>query len=117
MQIIKTIKSFGPAWRGMKAAFASENNFRFHLLAAVVVVAVGWYLHIELNHWLWIVACIGAVFSVEYLNTAIEKLTDLASPGYNELAGKVKDISAGAVLAVSIAAAIIGAMIFGSYIF
>src|SRR6187455_3418415 len=84
MQILKTIKSFGPAWRGMKAAFASENNFRVHLLAAVLVIALGFYLHIELNHWLWLVACIGAVFSVEYLNTAIEKLTDLISPGYHE---------------------------------
>src|SRR3982751_3822778 len=117
MQIMKTIKSFGPAWRGMKSAIASENNFRVHLLAAVVVIAMGIYLHIELNHWLWLIACIGAVFSVEYLNTAIEKLTDLASPGYNELAGKVKDISAGAVLTVSIASALIGGLIFWSYIF
>lgn len=48
----------------------------------------------------------------ELFNTAIEKLTDLVSPHYDENAGKVKDLAAGAVLVVSIAAIGLGLLLF-----
>jgi diacylglycerol kinase len=53
-----------------------------------------------------------AVGITEALNTAIECLTDLVSPEFHPLAGKVKDISAGAVLIAAIGAAVVGAVIF-----
>ena len=40
---------------------------------------------------------IGLVITAELMNTAIEYLTDLVSPEKNDIAGKVKDIAAGAV--------------------
>jgi diacylglycerol kinase len=52
------------------------------------------------------------VICLEAVNTAIEYLTDLVSPEYNPLAGKVKDIAAGAVLIAAIGAVVAGVMIF-----
>ena len=54
----------------------------------------------------------GLVISLEVLNTAIEKLVDVVSPGYAKEAGLVKDIAAGAVLVAAIAAVIAGGIIF-----
>ncbi len=46
------------------------------------------------------------------LNTAIEKLTDMVSPEIHPKAKVVKDLAAGAVLMASIAAAVIGLIVF-----
>ncbi len=45
-----------------------------------------------------------------------EFLVDFVSPEYNELAGKVKDLAAGAVLFAALMAAAIGVLIFGPYL-
>jgi diacylglycerol kinase len=58
------------------------------------------------------IGCFGLVISLEMINSAIENLVDLVSPEYNKLAGKAKDIAAGAVLVAAICAAIVGLIIF-----
>ena len=55
---------------------------------------------------------IGAVLSAEAVNSSIESLADLVSPEYNEAIKKTKDLAAGAVLIMAIAAAIVGLIIF-----
>lgn len=49
---------------------------------------------------------------MEAVNTAIEKIADMISPEYNETIKQIKDLAAGAVLFVAIAAAITGLLIF-----
>jgi len=44
----------------------------------------------------------------EGLNTAIEKISDFVQPEFDKKIGFIKDVSAGAVMIVSIAATIIG---------
>jgi diacylglycerol kinase (ATP) len=56
------------------------------------------------------------VLALEIINTAIESFVDLVEPNYNPVAGKIKDLGAGAVLIFSIISALIGIMIFGKYI-
>jgi diacylglycerol kinase len=56
--------------------------------------------------------CIGLVFGAEMMNTAIENVVDLASPELHPLAGKAKDIAAGAVLICTIVSVVIGLLIF-----
>jgi diacylglycerol kinase len=55
---------------------------------------------------------IGAVFVTEMINTAIEYTVDLASPEKHDLARKAKDVSAGAVLAITASSVVIGLIIF-----
>jgi diacylglycerol kinase len=114
--IIKFLKSFAFAFFGLKSAFRSENNFAYHIFAALSAIFLGFYFKITLQHWITIILLIGLVISAEVFNTAIEKLTDIISPEYNIKAGQVKDISAGAVLSVSIVALMIGLLIFCSYL-
>ena len=56
------------------------------------------------------------VWAAEALNTAIEFVVDLASPDPHPLAGKAKDVAAGAVLIASIGSAVIGGFVFGPHV-
>lgn len=105
-------KSFVYAFNGIKHLIRKEHNAWIHCAATVMVIAAGIFFEINKTEWCLVVLCIGMVLAAEGFNTAIEKLTDLASPGYDKLAGKVKDIAAGAVLITAIAAATIGFIIF-----
>ena len=104
--------SFGYAFRGMGQAFKSEPNMRIHFAIILGVIAGGFLLHISTVEWLVCILCFGLVIGAELFNTSIEKLVDLVSPEYNPKAGKVKDISAGAVMVCAIISAVIGIIIF-----
>ncbi len=67
---------------------------------AVVAIALGFGLRIDTPSWLAVIVCIGMMFALETVNTAIEAVVDLASPGYHELARRAKDCAAGAALRV-----------------
>ena len=69
-------------------------------------------LKISINEWIICITLIGLVLSAELMNTAIETVVDMFTREKNELAGKAKDISAGAVLILAIASAIVGGIIF-----
>ena len=55
---------------------------------------------------------ISLVLALEMINTSIERCVDLVTQDYKELAKIAKDVSAGAVLVVSIFSIIIGIVIF-----
>jgi len=48
----------------------------------------------------------------EIFNTMIETLVDLVSPGYNEKAGRIKDMSAAAVVIAALFALVTALIIF-----
>lgn len=108
----KFIRGFGFAFKGLGYAYSTQLNFRVHVFVAIVAIAMGFWLHITAAEWQWILLCITMVMLTELLNTGIETLTDLVSPGYNKLAGHVKDISAAAVLVVAFFALITGLIIY-----
>jgi len=109
------IDSFRYAFNGIRLTIWAEHNFRIHLVATVLVVGLGFYFDMTASEWLWITFVISLVLITEMINTAIEKLVDLAEPNQNPLAGKIKDIAAGAVLIAAITAVVIGALIFWPY--
>jgi diacylglycerol kinase (ATP) len=108
----KLIRSFGYAFKGLGYAVKTQLIFRIHLIATLIAIFAGYALHISVNEWLWIALSVALVLITELLNTALEFLTDLISPGYNELAGRVKDIGAGAVVVAAVFALGTGLIIF-----
>ena len=70
-------------------------------------------MKITCAEWLAVIAAIGLVWTAEGLNTAIEALVDLVSPEQHPLAGRAKDVAAGAVLLAALAATAIGLLVFG----
>ncbi len=106
------MKAFKYAINGIRTAFGSEFHIRLHILASLLVVIAGWFFEISRMEWISIFICIAMVITVEMLNTAIEYLVNLISPDHNILAGKIKDIAAGAVLIAAIGALFTGLIIF-----
>lgn len=106
------VKSFGYAFKGIWWLISSQPNAWVHLLATAVVIGLGCFFDISGGEWIAVVISMGAVWMAEAMNTAVEWLTDLVSPGYHPLAGKVKDVAAGGVLLAAIAAAIVGGIVF-----
>jgi diacylglycerol kinase (ATP) len=104
--------SFRFAFKGVGYAFRTQPNLWIESVAAGSVVAAGFFFGISPVEWIFVSISMGAVFSAEIINTAIEKLVDLISPERQELAGIVKDLGAGAVLTVSIMALVTGLIIF-----
>ncbi len=113
----KQYRSFGYAFKGLRSCIGKEQNLGTHLLVAVAVLAAGWLFGISRGEWIAVILCIGIVIGAELINSAIERVVDLASPDYHPLAGQAKDIAAGAVLIVAIAAAAVGLIVFLPYIF
>jgi diacylglycerol kinase (ATP) len=111
-KISQLVRSFGYAVKGIVAAVRSEQNLRIHLVAMIAVSVAGVKLQVSTTEWLVLVLCFGIVIGAELVNSAIEKLVDLVSPDHNAKAGLIKDIAAGAVLVVAIAAAVAGGFIF-----
>lgn len=107
-----SFKSFIYAFNGLKYASTSEPNFRVHILLSIVAIVSGICFKITRVEWCVLMLAIGLVIAAECINTAIEKLTDIISPAYNNSAGKVKDLAAAAVLVCSIAALAAGLFIF-----
>lgn len=108
----KFIKSTSFAVKGIRSMIISENNARIHLLASTVVITAGMFFGLSKQEWLWISLAIALVWILEAINTAIEAMVDLVSPGFHPLAGKVKDTAAAAVLIASFFAVIVGIIIF-----
>jgi len=107
----KRLLSFRYAFRGIGHA-CSEPNFRIHIAAALTASFLGVLLDISRPEWCAFLLCFAAVMSAEAMNSAVEKLTDLVSPGHHDLAGKAKDMAAGAVLISAIMAAAVGCVVF-----
>lgn len=116
MKINKMIKSFKFAFDGLKHMIKYENNFRFQVLATLIINLIAFVLKFKTQDWCIILLCCAGVLSLEIINTAIEKTVDLVSPEQNPKAGLIKDIAAGAVLLFSIFSTIVGLMICWGYV-
>jgi diacylglycerol kinase (ATP) len=90
-----------------------ERNARMLLAGTAVTIAGGFYFKLAALEWCAVIFAIALLWVAEGLNSALERLTDLVSPGFHPLAGKAKDIAAGAVMIALIAAVSIGIVIFG----
>jgi len=109
--------SFRNAFRGFWLLIRNERNARIHLLAALIVITLGIVLNISFPEWCLIIILTGLVFMAELFNTALEALSDIVDPGWNEKIRKVKDHAAAAVLVAAIVSTIIGGFIFLPKIF
>ena len=108
----KQLNSLRYSFVGIASLLDSQVNAKIHLFAALAVIVAGFYFEVNRTEWCLIALSIGVVFAAEGFNTALEHLTDLVSPNHHPLAGKAKDVAAGAVLLTATSAAAVGVLIF-----
>jgi diacylglycerol kinase (ATP) len=106
------VRSFGYAFEGLAIMLRTQPNFLVHVLAALIVVVLGLILGLTPVELALIVLTVALVLILECLNTALESICDLVSPGYHHLVKRAKDVSAAAVLIAAAAAVVIAALLF-----
>ncbi|MBQ8826135.1 MAG: diacylglycerol kinase family protein [Oscillospiraceae bacterium] len=112
---IKFFKGFGFAGQGIVYAVKTQQNFRFHLTAAVWVLLLSLFYKFTAVEYAVLFIAIGAVLSSELINTAVEKTVDLCTQEENKLAKAAKDVSAGAVLVSAVSAVCIAVCLFRDF--
>ncbi|MFY7789099.1 MAG: diacylglycerol kinase family protein [Thermoflexibacteraceae bacterium] len=110
--LAQRFKGFGYALQGLRVLLQTQIHAQIHFVASLVVVFLGFLFQLAWYEWCFLVVAMALVWIAEALNTALEVLTDLVSPEFNEKAGKTKDLAAGAVLLAVIAAVVIGGIVF-----
>ena len=108
------LKSFVYAGNGILWCLKNERNMRAHFSLCVYMYAyllVYDFFVLTKTEWAIILLCNALVFSLEIVNTAIEKAVDLATEKQNPLAKISKDAAAGAVLVSAIFSVIVGLVI------
>jgi diacylglycerol kinase len=105
---------FRDALRGMRRGIRGHSSFFVHFFAAAIVILAAGALRCSLFEWCLLIGCIGAVLTAELFNSAIEMLVRSLDTEARDRAKGCLDIAAGAVLAASIFAAVIGGIIFGT---
>ncbi|WP_276391921.1 diacylglycerol kinase family protein [Eudoraea chungangensis] len=106
------IKSVGYALKGAWLLLRTESSIQIQLGIAVIMTVAGFIFELSTLEWVIQIMAISLVLGIEGLNTAVEKLSDFVHPDFNDKIGFIKDISAGAVMFVSIGASIIGLLIY-----
>lgn len=109
---VNRVKSVGYAFKGLFILLRTEPSIQIQFVIGVVVTFAGFYFDISNTEWALQYICIGMVMGVEGINTAIEKLADFVQPGYDKKIGLLKDVSAGAVMVVSLVSVIVGCIIY-----
>lgn len=89
---------------------------RNHFIAALAVLLMAFFMRVTPIEFALLAISIFFVLFAELINTSVEALVDLVSPGYHPLAKVAKDTAAGAVLMAAIGAAIIGYLILAKYV-
>jgi diacylglycerol kinase (ATP) len=89
---------------------------RSHFFAALVVLLAALFLRVSPIEFALLALSILFVLFAELINTAVEAVVDLVSPGFHPLAKTAKDTAAGAVLIAACGAGIMGYLILAKYI-
>lgn len=105
------VESFSNAVNGLMEIFYQERNMRIHLIISISVLVLLFFLNLNYLELIIILICIGLVFALESVNTAIELISDKISNSYDEQIKVIKDVAASAVLIVSILSIIIAYII------
>ncbi len=108
MNYLRTLShKFTYALRGLAYVARRELSFRLELTVALVVLGGGWWFHLPPLGWAVLLLTIAAVLAAEVVNTVLERLLDLIEPRLSLHVALLKDMLAGALLLLGLAAVVI----------
>ena len=110
--IVHQVKSFRWAIEGIIYSYKKGTHFKIHVAFAILVTFLGLIYKLSAYEWLVIILVSSAVISSEAINTAIEEACDVLHPEHHPGAKLAKHCAAGGVLILSVAAIIVGLIIF-----
>lgn len=110
------VKSFQYAFVGLHYAIVHNQNLRFHVTIAILVVLASIFFHVSAFEMGILGVMIVLVIASEMINTAIEQMVDLITKEHRQEAKIAKDVAAGMVLVAAMGSIIVGILIFVPHI-
>lgn len=104
--------SFHYAFQGILYATKTQSSMRVHFVIAGLVLLATLFLHLDRSYVIATVVMIALVLSLELVNTAVEAVVDLLTVTHHPLAKTAKDAAAGGVLVATVAAVVVGYLVF-----
>jgi diacylglycerol kinase len=98
------LQSIGWAAKGFIYFTTRTHAFWIQSVVVLSTFAVAATRQLTSGEWATLVLAGGLIFVAEALNTAVELVVDLVTREYHPLAGKAKDVSAGAVMVAALVA-------------
>lgn len=98
------INSFKVAFKGIAFTIKNESHMRFHIIASFYVILFSFFYELTKAQWGVVLLLISSVMTAEIFNTSLEEICNLNTESYNPIVKIAKDVAAGAVLILSIAA-------------
>ena len=89
------------SWQGLVYAYKHEKSMWIHAVLSLITVILGLFLNLRGIEWLIIMIVLGAILSIELLNTGIESVVDMITHDYHELAKVAKDTGSAATFVAS----------------
>jgi len=105
------IQTFKNAITGCWYAFTTQKNFIVHFILSLFVLFLALWLQVSYERFLFLVLAVFLGFTVEMINTTVEKLVDLITEKYHPVAKIIKDLSAGLMLIVAVGIAVVGFLV------
>lgn len=102
-------RRLGFAAEGLRTGWRREASFRTHVASAAMAGAALLLFRPAPVWWALVAVVVAVVLALELLNSAIEGVIDLLHPGLHPEIKAVKDMVAGAVLVMAIAALAVAA--------
>ena len=101
------------ALAGVAYTLRTQPNAWIEIAALSVVAIAGVWFGISWLEWALLGLTVAMILALEAVNTSIESIVDLVSPGYHPLAKIAKDTAAGALVIAVLGSIFVAACIFG----
>jgi diacylglycerol kinase (ATP) len=108
----KFIRSFKYAKAGAEHALKTQRNLWIHFFIGLAVLGFAVWLKVTLLELGILVLAIFGVIVAEMVNTSIEELVNILSPGHRIEAALAKNVAAAAVLLAAAGAVVVGGIVF-----
>ncbi len=105
------------ALKGLKDIIRNETSFRIEMILVVCLLPLVCFIPLELGYKLLMFMALMGMPLAEAMNSAIERVTDLVTLEYHEMAGRAKDAGSAVVfLSIVIFVVVWGSCLFKAYI-
>lgn len=107
--------SFRDAFRGLRAVWREERNFRIEVLVALLLIVVMKLTRFSYGEASLVILASTMVLAAEVTNTALEDTMNKIEPNHDPAIGRIKDVAAGVVVVNVLGALIIGLVVFAHH--
>jgi len=103
LSVLRVFNALRYSEKGMRSAWRDEAAFRQELMLLAVLVPLTFWLQLPRLDTVLLLALMALVLVAELLNSGLEAVVDMTSPGFHTLAAKAKDCGSAAVFVALLA--------------